>query len=91
VRPEWLCLRRSAPDAISFSFLFSCALIQSDRYADIIVPWHDGPHNDIAIEILVQHINTEVYKRGLAPQPPAETPAVAEKPTAIVPTKRKNL
>jgi hypothetical protein len=40
----------------------------SDRWADIIVPWHDGPHNDLAIEILVQHINTEVYKRGLMPQ-----------------------
>jgi uridine kinase len=39
----------------------------SDRYADIVIPWHDGPHNAIAIEILVQHINTEVFKRGLAP------------------------
>lgn len=35
------------------------------RYADIIVPWHDGPHNNLAIEILVQHIGVEVHKRGV--------------------------
>ena len=41
--------------------------------------------------MLVQHINTEVFKRGLAPQPPAETTAAGEKAVAVVPTKRQSL
>ena len=64
---------------------------QSNRHADIIIPWPDDPHNDKAIELLVQHVNMEVYKRGLAPQPPAETVAAVEKAVAAVPTMRKNL
>ena len=79
-----------------FFFFFSCVRVcvwlQSVRYADIIIPWHDGPHNDIAIEILVQHINTEVYKRGLAiepEQPPQQQPIKI--PTAVAPLRRKNL
>jgi hypothetical protein len=37
--------------------------VQSSRYADIIVP-HNGPKNGVAIDLLVQHISTEIYKRG---------------------------
>lgn len=35
----------------------------SARYADIIVP-HNGPKNGIAIDLLAQHVSTEIYKRG---------------------------
>ena len=64
---------------------------QSNRHADIIVPWPDGPHNSKAVELLVQHVHTEVFKRGLAPQPPPETAAAVEKAVVAVPTKRQSL
>jgi uridine kinase len=38
----------------------------SIRYADLIIPSHDEPHNNIAIDILAQYIIAEVSKRGVA-------------------------
>src|SRR4051794_23036170 len=34
----------------------------SAQHANQIIPWHNGLDNQVAVEALVQHIHTEVYK-----------------------------
>lgn len=77
---------RSEPNAILTLLLlfFHFLTPQSARQADIIVP-HNGPKNGIAIDLLAQHISTEIYKRGatLVRQPKSPSSAAASASNSV--------
>ncbi len=59
------------------SLHFSFYSIQSKRYADIIIP--RGGDNYVAIDLLVQHIRTELEKRGYDLSKPVESTVEGQK------------